>query len=49
MKRVAAERGDAKAQLDLGVMHCNGEGVPQDHRGAAKWYRLAAEQGHASE
>ena len=28
-------------------MYANGEGVPQDYAAAAKWFRLAAEQGHA--
>ena len=28
-------------------MYDNGEGVPQDYKEAVKWYRLAAEQGHA--
>ena len=28
-------------------MYADGKGVPQDHREAAKWYRKAAEQGHA--
>jgi TPR repeat protein len=28
-------------------MYANGKGVPQDNKEAAKWYRLAAEQGHA--
>jgi len=28
-------------------MYYNGEGVPQDYAVAMKWYRLAAEQGHA--
>jgi hypothetical protein len=28
-------------------MYERGEGVTQDHAEAAKWYRLAAEQGHA--
>ena len=36
--------GDASAQLNLGVRH-NGDGVPQDDKGAAKWYTLAAKQG----
>ena len=27
-------------------MHANGEGVPQDYSEAAKWYKLAANQGH---
>ena len=45
--RQAAERGDATAQFNLGVMYANGEGVPQDDAEAVQWYRLAAEQGHA--
>ena len=28
-------------------MYRNGEGVPQDYAEAVKWFRLAAEQGHA--
>jgi hypothetical protein len=28
-------------------MHANGEGVPQDAGEAVRWFRLAAEQGHA--
>jgi hypothetical protein len=28
-------------------MYREGEGVPQDHAEAAKWFRLAAEQGHS--
>ena len=42
-----AEQGNAAAQYNLGVMYDNGEGVPQDYAEAAKWYRLAAEQGEA--
>jgi hypothetical protein len=26
-------------------MYANGEGVPQDYKGAVKWFRLAADQG----
>ncbi len=36
-----------KAQLNLGEMYTAGEGVPQDHAEAVRWYRLAANQGHA--
>ena len=43
--RPLAEQGHAKAQLKLGVMYSNGEGVTQDYIEAVKWYRLAAEQG----
>jgi TPR repeat protein len=35
------------AQFNLGVMYEIGQGVPQDDKTAVKWYRLAAEQGHA--
>jgi len=30
------------------VRYENGQGVPQDDKEAVKWYRLAAEQGHAT-
>ena len=36
------------AQFRLGTMLDCGEGVPQDHAKAAKWYRLAAEHGDAN-
>ena len=42
-----AEQGDAGAQNNLGNRYSNGEGVPQDYQEAVRWYRLAAEQGHA--
>ncbi len=42
---MAAEQGDASAQYNLGVMHGEGQGVPQDDAEAVKWLRLAAEQG----
>jgi len=42
-----AEKGDALAQFNLGLMYRKGEGVPQDYKTAVKWYTLAAEQGHA--
>ncbi len=42
-----AEQGDADAQNNLGVMYDKGIGVPQNHKTAVKWYRLAAEQGDA--
>ena len=45
--RVRAEAGDAVAQYDLGVMYANGLGVPEDDAEAMRWYRLAADQGHA--
>ena len=42
-----AERGDAKAQYNLGVMYRKGDGVPQNNVEAVKCFRKAAEQGHA--
>ena len=45
--RIAAERGDADAQNNLGDCYYNGDGVPQDYAEAVKWYRKAAEQGNA--
>ena len=45
--RLAAEQGDSSAQLDLGFMYGNGEGVLKDAAEAVRWYRLAAEQGNA--
>ena len=44
-----AEQGHADAQLNLGLMYAEGEGVPQDYVEAAKWYRRAAEQGHTED
>ena len=37
-----------RAQFNLGIMYANGEGVLKDDAEAVKWYRLAAEQGHAN-
>ena len=45
--RARAEKGDALAQLNLGVMYENGRGVPEDDAEAVRWFRLAAEQGNA--
>jgi uncharacterized protein len=42
-----AGHGNAVAQLLLGHMYRLGQGVPQDHGEAVRWYRLAAEQGYA--
>jgi tetratricopeptide (TPR) repeat protein len=44
---VLADRGDAGAQYELGVMYESGHGVRQDFVEAAKWYRKAADQGEA--
>ena len=45
--RLAAERGLAEAQNNLGTMYRNGDGVPENDVEAVKWFRLAAEQGLA--
>ncbi len=37
-----------QGQFNLGSMYDKGEGVPQDYKEAARWYRAAAEQGHAN-
>lgn len=44
--RALAERGDPASQFFLGMMLANGQGIPQDHVEAIKWYHKAAEQGH---
>jgi TPR repeat protein len=46
--RKSAEQGYGDAQLYLGLMYDNGQGVTQDYKEAMKWYTLAAEQGIAS-
>ena len=45
--REGARQGDDSAQFNLAVKYEIGEGVPEDDEEAARWYRLAAEQGHA--
>ena len=42
-----AERGNARAQHELGIMYAKGLGVSRDYAKAASWFRKAAEQGHA--
>ena len=44
----AAEQGDARSQHNLADMYDTGKGVPTDYKEAAKWYRKAADQGHAT-
>ncbi len=46
--RPLAQRGDARAQNNLGVMYAEGQGVPQDDAEAVRWFRRAAVQGNAS-
>jgi len=35
------------AQFNLAVRYDNGQGAPQSYKEAGRWYRLAAQQGHA--
>lgn len=44
----ATEQGDAVAQVSLGDMYSNGQGVGQDYNEALRWYRMAAEQGNTA-
>jgi tetratricopeptide (TPR) repeat protein len=48
MFRPLAERGDVKAQVNIGAMHFNGLGVRQDYAEAMRWFRRAADQGDAT-
>ncbi len=43
-----AARGDAAAQVNLGVMHVRGEGVPRNIAKAVDLFRRAAAQGNAA-
>ena len=43
-----AERGDANAEYNLGLLFARGQGVAQDYQKAAEWYQKAAEQGVAA-
>jgi len=43
-----AEAGDDQAQFGVGYLYDKGLGVPSDPAEAIRWYRMAAEQGHAS-
>jgi len=45
--RPLAEKGDAQAQLHLGMLYHQAQGVPQDYTAAREWYEKAAAQGYA--
>ncbi|HEX7971402.1 MAG TPA: tetratricopeptide repeat protein [Thiobacillus sp.] len=47
LPHVRAARGDADAQLQLGMRYAEGDGVIKDDKEAAKWFALAAKQGLA--
>lgn len=42
-----AAQGDAKAQVNLGLLYADGRGVPQDYIQARQWWEKAAAQGYA--
>ena len=42
----SAHQGDDDAQMTLGFMYANGEGVALDDSEAAKWFAAAAAQGN---
>lgn len=44
----SADKGEVKAQCQLGDMYSKGNGVRHDDEQAVKWYRKAAEQGSAT-
>jgi hypothetical protein len=44
---LAADKGDAEAQNDLGLLYDQGQGVAQDYNQAVAWFRKAADQGYA--
>jgi len=43
----AAERGNARAQFDLGLMYAKGEGVVKNERLAFNYFHKAARKNHA--
>jgi TPR repeat protein len=43
-----AEQGDVVAQFNIGVSYANGLGVPKNELEAARWFRKAADRGHAN-
>ena len=43
--RLLAEQGHTEAQMNLGIMYSQGQGVPKDDVQAYGWYTLAAGQG----
>ena len=42
--RLAAEQGLSRSQANLGIMHAQGRGVPQDYVAAHMWLNLATAQ-----
>lgn len=44
--QIAAEKGDAKSQFQLGMMYRNGDNIPKSEITAVNWFTKAAEQGN---
>ena len=42
--RPLAEKGDLKAQFNVGLLHAQGLGADQDYKEAVRWWTLAAEK-----
>jgi hypothetical protein len=45
--QLAAEKGHAEAQYNLGRLYATGQGVPRDQEQALRWIRGAASQGYS--
>ena len=45
--RMAADAGIPEAMHNLGLLHLRGRGVEEDGQEAARWFRRAADLGHA--
>jgi Caspase domain/Sel1 repeat len=43
--REAAEKGDRRAQMDLGLLYAKGIGMEKDYAAALQWFQRAADQG----
>jgi TPR repeat protein len=46
MAQPLADKGDARAQFLVGDVYWDGRGIGRDRAQAARWYELAAKQGH---
>ena len=44
----AATKGNVVAQNTLGFLYLNGQGITQDYKEAAKWFRNAADRGYSA-
>lgn len=47
-QKIAAEKGDSSAQLQLGHCYYNGWGVTKNEAEAEKWYAMSSEQGNVT-